>query len=156
MKTKSPPFADPAKGRPPGVVAVRERVRLGSRCGWWLALGGLRRRSRRNLGFPRNDLLRSGKRRGIPAPANRLDQLHAGHDLQDAQVHGGPLIAEERCLGGNDVEVGVDAEAVAVRRQGKAALRGPDGGVLLLNFLGENAQGRDCLLYTSPSPRDCS
>jgi hypothetical protein len=61
--------------------------------------------------------------------------------LQDTQVHGGLLIAKKCGLGGNDVEVGVDAEAVAVRGQLKAALRGLDGGVLFLNFLGKDAQG---------------
>src|SRR5271157_3171020 len=120
--------------------------RLGSRCGWWLALGWLRGRSRRELSLSRNDLLRSGQRGGIPTPADRLDQLHAGHDLQDTQVHGGLLIAEERGLGGNNVEVGVDAEAVAVRGQLEAALRGLDGRVLFLNFLRKNAQGREIIL----------
>src|SRR5271157_5793648 len=120
--------------------------RLGSRCGWWLALGWLRGRSRRELSLSRNDLLRSGQRGGIPTPADRLDQLHAGHDLQDTQVHGGLLIAEERGLGGNNVEVGVDAEAVAVRGQLEAALRGLDGRVLFLNFLRKNAQGREIVL----------
>ncbi len=116
-------------------------ARLGSGCGGWLALGWLHGRSRRSLGLSRNDLLRSGKCGRIPTPTRRFDQLHAGHDLLDTQVHGGLLIAEKCRLGRDHVEVGVDAEAVAVRGQIEAALRGLDGRVLLLNFLGKNAQG---------------
>jgi hypothetical protein len=61
---------------------------------------------------------------GIPASAECLNQLHAVDNLRDPQIHGCLLIAEERGLGRDDVEVGVDAQAVAVRGQLQAALRG--------------------------------
>ena len=72
--------------------------------------------------------------------------MHAIHDLLDPQVHGCLLIAEERCLGGNDVEIGVDAKAVAIRGQVKASLRGRYRRVLFVNFLGKNAQGGKIIL----------
>ncbi len=72
--------------------------------------------------------------------------MHAVHDLLDPQVHGCLLIAKECGLGRNDVEVGVDAEAVAVGGQLQAALGGLDRDVLFLNFLGKNAQAGKIIL----------
>src|ERR1017187_10650545 len=94
----------------------------------------------------RNNLLRSGKRGGIPTSAERLDQLHAVHNLRDPQGQGCLLIAKECGLGRNDVEVGVDAQAVPVCGQLQAALGGHDRRVLFLNFLGENAQEGEIIL----------
>ena len=91
--------------------------------------------------------MRRGERGGIPTSAECLDQLHAVHDLRDPQGHGRLLIAKERRLGRNDVEVRIDAKAVAIGGQVKASLCGRDRDVLLLNFLGENPEAGKIILH---------
>ena len=61
------------------------------------------------------DLLRSWNLRRIPAATQGLDELNAGSHLQYAQIHVRLFVAEERGLRGDDVEVGVDAQFVAIR-----------------------------------------
>jgi len=110
---------------------------------------GIRRSCDRGSGrerTSRNDLLWSGKGGGIPAPADGLNQLHARHNLLNAQIHRDLLVAEQRGLRGNHVEIRIDAEAVAVCGEVQTSLRGLDGGVLLLDFLGKNAQGSKVVL----------
>jgi hypothetical protein len=105
---------------------------------------GVRRSCDRSGGrerAPRNDLRWSRKRGGIPTPADGLNELHAGNDLLNAQIHRYLLVAEECGLRGNHVEIRIDAEAVAVGSQVQTSLRGLDRSVLLLNLLGKNAQG---------------
>ena len=93
-----------------------------------------------------NHLLRGGEGGRIPTSAESLDQLDAVYDLVYAESHGRLLIGEERGLGGDDVEVGIDAEAIAIGGKFEAALGGLDGDILLLNFFGEDAEGGQVVL----------
>ena len=60
----------------------------------------------------------------IPSAAQRLDQLHGGDHLRHLQRVQGLLIAEQGGLGGDHVDVGIDAESVALRLEVEELLRG--------------------------------
>ena len=89
--------------------------------GNWKRLGGGGWRSWRGYGgrrFARNYLLGSGEGRGVPASAEILDELNAGDDLLNAEIEGDLLVAQQGGLRGNDVEIRIDSETIAICGQG--------------------------------------
>ena len=106
---------------------------------------GIRRGLRAWLCF--GDKLRSsGNLRDIPSAAQRFNQLDAGGHLQNAEIHGGLLIAQERGLSGDDVQIRVDSEAVAVHCKLEASIRRADRRILLAQLHGKNPQLGDVVL----------
>ena len=57
------------------------------------------------------------------------------------------FVAEQRSLVGQDVEVRIDSQFVAVSRNLQRALGGSDGGILLLNFDGKQSQCRQVIFH---------
>lgn len=85
--------------------------------------------------------------RCIPTSAERFDQLNAGGHLLNAQVDGRLLIAEKRGLGGDHVEVRINSQFVAVRRDLQISFCRRHSSVLLLYFSRENSQRGEIIFH---------
>ncbi len=66
----------------------------------------------------------------------------------------GLLVAQQGNLGGDDVEVAVDAQSVAFDGEFQVALRGFDGDFLLRVFGVQNSQGGDVVFHLLEGRQD--
>src|ERR1043166_1694598 len=76
----------------------------------------------------------------FPSAAQGFDQLDRSDQLLCSQVYRRALIVQQGSLRGDDVQVAVDAETVAVVGEREIALRRFYGGILFLKFLRAEAE----------------
>ena len=84
---------------------------------------------------------------GVPAATQIFDELNGIHHLLGVKVHEGLAIGEQGGLGGDDVEVAVNAELITVEGEVEIFLRGIDGNLLLLDFGLEDTQLDEIILH---------
>ncbi len=83
---------------------------------------------------------------GVPASAEGLDEFYGAGHFADAEGHLCLLVGEQSGLGGDDVEVRVEAGLVAVLGDGEIALGGVDGEVFAGDLVGGDADRGDVVL----------
>ena len=91
----------------------------------------------------------------IPATTQRFDELDSCDHLLFAKAYCRLLVAQQSGLSGDHVEVRVDSGSVASRGFAKASSRGLDRGILLLNDLRKDAQGREIVLHLLEGGERC-
>jgi len=74
----------------------------------------------------------------VPTAAQGLNQLHARGQLLQSLGDGGLLIGEQLSLRGDDIQIGIQPQLVAIGGDRHIALRQADRQVLLRNLLREN------------------
>lgn len=84
--------------------------------------------------------------RGIPAPAQCLDQLHARRHPSRQDVDRGDLIRERRALRRDHLEIRRHPSFIPRHRQRQRLLGRCHGVCVLRSFLGEDAQRREIVL----------